>query len=173
MVYRIPVRQYRPHLLTIEHVAASPGCAATAMVKILPTARYFNQPIAFKGSIRLVVPSGRLDSVALIVSPAACAGQTFYSAARAADTGIPDVPAVTTDLFNALLVERKNRADADELYDISADPAMLRPLHDPHELALRDRELAARFKEVAAADPANLTVPPEEQRRLRSLGYIQ
>jgi arylsulfatase A-like enzyme len=173
IVYRIPVRQYRPHLLTIEHVAASPACAATAMVKILPTARYFNQPIAFQGSIRFVVPSGRLDSVALIVNPPACAGETFYSAARAGDTKLPPVPPAITDLFKMLLAERKNGGAMDELYDVAADPAMLQPLRNAAEIAARDRELAERFAEVAKSDPANLTVPLEEQRRLRSLGYLQ
>ena len=172
-MYRIPVRQYRPHLLTIEHVAASPACAATAMVKILPTARYFNQPIAFQGSIRLVVPSGRLDSVALIVNPPACAGETFYSAARAGDAKLPPVPPTITDLFKTLLTERKNGGAMDELYDVAADPAMLQPLRNAAEVAARDRELAERFGEVAKSDPANLTVPLEEQRRLRSLGYVQ
>jgi arylsulfatase A-like enzyme len=173
VVYRVPVRQYQPHYLTLEHVAASPACAATAMVKILPTARYFNQPIAFKGSIRIVVPSGRLDSVALIVSPPACAGETFYSAARPGDVKLPPGPPVVTDLFRTLLADRKNNGPADELYDVGADPAMLQPIRNAAETAARARELAERFREVAAQDPANLTVPLEEQRRLRSLGYVQ
>jgi arylsulfatase A-like enzyme len=172
VVYRLPVREYRPHLVTIEHVAASPECAATAMVKMLPAARYFNQPIAFKGSIRLILPSGRLDSVALLVAPPSCAGRTFYSVARPGEAALPQVAPVTTDLFAQLLTTRKSR-QGDELYDVKRDPAMLHPIRDRGEMAARDRELAAAFREVAATDPANLTVPLEEQRRLRSLGYVQ
>jgi hypothetical protein len=47
-------------LVTIEHVAASPDCNATVMIKMLPAAR-FDTPIGFKGSIRIIVPSGRFD----------------------------------------------------------------------------------------------------------------
>src|SRR5439155_25193975 len=141
--YRLPVRQYRPNRITIEHIAASPDCAATAMVKILPTARYFHQPIAFQGSIRLVVPSGRLDSVALIVAPPRCAGETFYSVARPAEAKLPPVAPTTTDLFKALLTNRKN-GGGDELYDVGTDPSMLRPIHNAAEIATRDREPAAR-----------------------------
>jgi len=172
VVYKLPVRQYLPHMVTIEHVAASPDCAATAMVKILPTARYFNDPIPFKGSIRLVLPSGRLDSMALLIAPPSCAGKTFYSVARPAEAKLPPVAPRTTDLFNTLLTERKART-GDELYVVDRDPAMLHPIRNAAEQAARDRELADRFREVASSDPANLTVPMEEQRRLRSLGYVQ
>jgi arylsulfatase A-like enzyme len=172
VIFRLPVREYRPHFVTIDHVAASPDCAATAMIKLLPTARYFNLPMAFKGSIRIVVPSGRLDTLALIVAPSSCAGETFYSVSRPRDMKFPAVAPTTTDLFKTLLADRKTRIE-DELYDVERDPEMVKPLRDARELAARDRELADRFREVATVDPANLTIPIEEQRRLRSLGYIQ
>jgi arylsulfatase A-like enzyme len=172
VLYRLPNRVYRPHLLTIEHVAASPECAATAVVKMLPTARYFNEPIPFRGSIRIVVPSGRLDSVALVVAPPACAGETFYDVARFGEAKLPPVAPRTTDLFKILLVARKTRAD-DELYDVAADPSMAHPIRDHGLVSVADRALAERFAEVAAVKPENLTVPLEEQRRLRSLGYVQ
>jgi hypothetical protein len=172
VTYRLPVREYRPHYVTIEHFAASPRCAATAMVKLLSAATYFDKPIAFTGSIQLVLPSSRFDELALVIAPASCAGKTFYSAARPGEVKLPNVPPVSTDLFTRFLTPRKNR-NADELYDVAADPAMIHPIHDARELAARDRELAERFREVATVDPANLTIPLEERRRLRSLGYVQ
>lgn len=171
VVYRIPMRDYRPHMLTIEHVAASPNCGATALLKILPTAQYFT-PITFQRSIRFVVPSARLDSVALIVQPPACAGKTFFDVARMGEAKLPPVQPRVTDLYGHLLAPRK-RHTGDELYDVKDDPAMLRPIKDATEMAARSRELADRFRELASHDPANLAIPEEEQKLLRSMGYIQ
>ena len=75
--------------------------------------------------------------------------------------------------------DAKRRAERGEVGGITgrrdrdhAGP-LLQPIRNNTELAARGRELAERFHEVAASDPANLTVPLEEQRRLRSLGYVQ
>lgn len=170
--YRVPVREYRPFMLTLEHIAVSPACAATATVKLLDGAKYFDRPISFRGSLRVVVPVARFDSVALIIAPSSCAGETRYSIGPPGQAKVPPVRSVTTDLFTNLGAPRKN-ADDDELFDVARDPAMVRPIRDPTELAMRDGLLADVFRSVAISDPVNLTISPDLLQRLRALGYIR
>ena len=68
--------------------------------------------------------------------------------------------------------DAKRRAERGEVGGITGrrDRDHAGPLLQPIR---NNTELAERFHEVAASDPANITVPLEEQRRLRSLGYVQ
>jgi len=172
VTWKLPVRSYRPFYITVEHLTKNPNCEATAVIEILPSTRYFLQPIKFRGSIRLTVPAARLDMAALTVNPAACAGQTFYSASRFGDAALPKEPPRLTDLFFYVQAMRKT-SPSDELFDVESDPAMLRNLQDRQELVERDRALATRYQEIGLVDVAGQAVPSEEQQRLRSLGYLQ
>jgi len=172
VTYAVPFRQYRPTLVSLQHVARDSQCAMKAMVRILPVTDYFSQPIEFRGSIRLIVPAARLDAIALSVSPERCAGSTTYEVARFDERGLTAGAAPrTTDLYTNLLTPRKANT-TDELYDLRKDPAMIRNEGDANKVAERDRRLADAFRVVATVDVANQTIPPEEQRRLRSLGYF-
>jgi hypothetical protein len=171
VTYKVPVRGYQPYFVTIEHVTKTPNCDAMAIVTILPSTFYFHEPIKFKGSIRLVVPAARFDSLAFYVAPAACAGETFYGASRAGGVEPPRTSLRQTDLYSWLLTARKVRKQ-DELYEVRQDAAMVHTIDNPSELAACDRALAERFREVAAFDVSNQVVPKEEQERLRSLGYL-
>jgi len=129
--------------------------------------------VKFRGSVRMIVPAARLDVLTFSVSPAVCAGETRFSAARFNDVALPKEPAPTmTDLFFYVQAPRKNVPN-DELYNTDADPAMIRNLRDSEQLTGYDRALAERFQAIAAVDVADHVIPPEEQQRLRSLGYLQ
>jgi len=143
-----------------------------ATVALAPNLGYFDAPIPFRRSIRLSVPAGRLDAVTLSVGPARCAGQTTYRILRWEDgDALPQTARRETTLFAKLLAQRKSAA-TDELF-AADDRTMLVNRAGTTPLASFDDQLRALYRKLASTPPRESTVSPEEQRRLRSLGYLQ
>ena len=112
-----------------------------------------------------------IDSISITVSPARCAGTTLYHAFRFDDAlSTPAGKAVTTDLFNGLVARKASTSD--ELYDSNVDPGMRHNLIADARAGLMRGELADLHKQVASGRPVRYNIPAEEQRRLRSLGYL-
>jgi hypothetical protein len=172
VTYRIPYRRYQPFEATIEHVGRAGPCPATAQLKILPETTYFREPVPFSGSIRMVVSAARFDALALEIRPAKCAGETRYTVGRRSEASDRAGVRPTMTWLHWWLVSRRDRT-ADELYDVSSDPGMVRNIVDDGRMIERDRALAARLRTMAAVVVENQRIRPEDERRLRSLGYIQ
>jgi hypothetical protein len=171
MSYQVPFRQYKPFYVVIEHRAKDNDCAMTASASLAPGIAYWDTPVAFKGSIRMVVPAARLDSVTFTVAPARCAGTTLYGVARIDDLKADAASALRTDLYLHLAVPRRGVA-GDELYDAGRDRRMVHNLIGRADVTETEAALRSLFGQRAAADPILGKVPPEIEQQLRSLGYL-
>lgn len=172
LTYAIPGREYRAHGVVIVHTAKSADCAMTASASIEPDLMYWKEPIAFHGSIRMVLPAARLDRVTFTVAPARCAGTTQYSLVRLDDyRPDPAEKALHPDLHGHLATLRAVRA-ADELYDVDADLEMRDNKIAGAAVKELDARLRSMFEETAMLPVSQRKIDPEELRKLRALGYI-
>jgi len=173
VTFAVPYTDYVPRLVSVEHVAANADCAMTAMASIRPDIRYFADPIAFRGSIRITLPAARLDQIRVTVAPARCAGKTTYRIRRFEDAAeLPATARRDTNVFGNLMASRKLTA-RDELFDISRDASMLDNLAGRVDTSAYDKEARALFTKAVASPLPDQKVSPEELQRLRSLGYLQ
>jgi arylsulfatase A-like enzyme len=163
--YTVDVRHYRPFWVTFEHVTATAGCSATALVTIEPGLYYYRNATPFKGSIRITVPAARMDAVTLNVAPPSCAGVTRYAVTREPPPGTTEM----TDIFQYLVGRRLRRGD--ELYDVTSDPLMLRNALSDEGRPDLDAELRTLFGDAVRRTPAQ-KVPSEQLQALRALGYL-
>ena len=168
----IPYTDYEPRLVSIEHVAADPDCAMTALATVNPEVNYIDEAVAFRRSIRMTLPVARLDRVSFTVTPARCAGKTTYRVRRFEDAANLPAPARRdTYIFGILLAARKLHT-GDELFDISRDASMLNNLAGRTATDAFDKQASALFTKIAAQRQPPEKVNPEELQRLRSLGYL-
>ncbi|HYO75738.1 MAG TPA: hypothetical protein VE010_04690, partial [Thermoanaerobaculia bacterium] len=171
VTYRIPFSRYEPFSVTIDHVAARPGCKAELNVLLAPGVAYLREAAPFDTSIRVTIPAARRDVLTVAVKPASCAGATVYSVSR---YEAPQTSTLTTT-FASSLVARKLRTE-NEMYNAASDPFMTKNLIPAQSAKPYADKLRAVYEAAVAASgkqAVTRTLSDEELRKLRSLGYIQ
>ena len=168
------------------------ACAAELEIRLEPKLRYFADPVPFSGAIRVHYPLvSQLDLTSVVVSPGSCVQSVRYQFSELAEFN-ERLPAAgaryqarTADLFKGLKGPKKSGL-GDELYDVRADPGMLRNLaaHSEYrELArssyseIEKRWTARKWRHGSGAPVAEGATPSagytkDELELLRSLGYI-
>jgi hypothetical protein len=175
--YAVPATSYQPFITTIDIIPAQSGCTGTLKVSMPPGFAYFNADLSPATRTRVQFAGARLDTFRVTL-PSTCKSEPLFRLDRPADAPSVAGSSLPTRLFSILYAERKQR-DADELYNLDKDPAMLNNLIDqPRMKALRTR-LDQRTRELygliySAADTRKeiSTLPPEEIEKLKSLGYL-
>ncbi|HEV2722162.1 MAG TPA: hypothetical protein VG323_19225 [Thermoanaerobaculia bacterium] len=173
MSFAIPAREYKPHYVVITHTAKNADCSMTANAEIQPSLKYWQKPMAFKGSIRMAIPAARLDPVKFIVAPGRCAGATRFSLMRFDDFRPgPAARELDSDLYAHLMKPRRVRA-SDELYDVAADGEMRDNRIAGTAVRTFEVTLRSLFEQQNAVLVPQRKIDPEELKKLRALGYLQ
>jgi hypothetical protein len=179
-----PIPRFPAEVVAITtELTVRPGCKVEARVLLVPHRLDLALVSPEEGFLAFQFGASRWDRAELEVEPGPCVQMVRFSieplaAMGVGRAGLPEGRVVETNLFRQFLTARKN-AEGDELYDLSADPAMQRNLagspgsEEPMaQMRLRTSRL---FGSLAALGPQHAVGPQtaEEIRKLRSLGYLQ